>query len=201
MSLATCLLLGVSASHLPFPDDAPSSLLNAPAVVQSTSYSCGAAALQSALGYYGIDEDNESDLMKALGTNEDFGTKIENMADYARKKGIKSKVARKQTLEDLRRHFAQKQLSIVEVQAWADEEGTVDYTNRWEDGHYMVVIGLDHENIYFMDPSMQGSRGFLPLKEFLARWHDLSSEEEKLHYTALYLWGSPKPPPPVSYVP
>lgn len=43
---------------------------------------------------------------------------------------------------------------IVAIQAWA-EEG-VDYNNDWDDGHYVVVIGYDSDNMFFMDPSTLG---------------------------------------------
>jgi len=35
-----------------------------------------------------------------------------------------------------------------------------------------VVIGMDEENIYVEDPAILGSRGYIPLQEFLERWHE-----------------------------
>ena len=43
---------------------------------------------------------------------------------------------------------------------------------RWEDGHYVVAVGLDDRNLYVMDPSVRGSYGFIPRAELLRRWHD-----------------------------
>jgi len=42
---------------------------------------------------------------------------------------------------------------IVNGQAWRDDSG-IPWANEWEDGHYMVVIGLDEKNVYFEDPSI-----------------------------------------------
>ncbi len=47
---------------------------------------------------------------------------------------------------------------IVNAQAWTDDQN---------DGHYMVVIGVDNENVYFEDPAVLGSRGYISNQEFL----------------------------------
>ncbi|HMA07121.1 MAG TPA: hypothetical protein VKP68_04645, partial [Ramlibacter sp.] len=46
------------------------------------------------------------------------------------------------------------------------------YADDWEDGHYAVVVGMDAEKIYFMDPSTIGNYTFIRVQEFVARWHD-----------------------------
>ena len=43
-------------------------------------------------------------------------------------------------------------------------------------GHYMVVIGIDNQNVYFEDPAILGSRGYITDQEFLDRWHDQYTE-------------------------
>ena len=30
-----------------------------------------------------------------------------------------------------------------------------DWRSRWEDGHYVVVVGLTGERVYVMDPSVR----------------------------------------------
>ena len=62
---------------------------------------------------------------------------------------------------------------IIACQAWSDvSPAHLPWDKDWEDGHYMVVIGLDADNIYFEDPAMLGTRGMIPRQEFLSRWHD-----------------------------
>ena len=166
-----------------------------PLVRQSTSYSCGAAALLSVLEYYGIDDYNESEVMHEVGTTPEKGTEIERMAAFAESRGLSTEVKSNVTLSALRRHVESGQGVIVDAQAWPDDgQPAKPYPETWSDGHYLVVIGVDDEKVYFMDPSLLGSRGFIPVKEFLDRWHEVSSKGEKLQHTALFFRGKPKPP-------
>lgn len=165
-----------------------------PMVSQSTPYSCGAAALQAVLGYYGH-EYSESELIKELGTEPAFGTKHEKMVEFATKLGIKAVVKHDLNLDALAESIQRDQLAIVEFQAWADEPDHKPWSELWDDGHYAVVLGMDSEKIYFMDPSLLGSKGFIPIKEFLERWHDIVSSGEHKYHTAILFDGIPKPPP------
>lgn len=58
-----------------------------------------------------------------------------------------------------------------------------------EDGHYVIVIGIDAENVIVMDParfspdelagygeSLGGQRVAIPRDEFVRRWVDVDSE-------------------------
>lgn len=58
-----------------------------------------------------------------------------------------------------------------------------------EDGHYVIVIGIDAENVIVMDParfapdelagygtSMGGQRVAIPRDEFVRRWRDSDAE-------------------------
>ena len=51
------------------------------------------------------------------------------------------------TISDLEHNVQNNYLTIILFQAWADA-GT-DYKNDWSDGHYVVVIGYDKDNLYF----------------------------------------------------
>ena len=42
----------------------------------------------------------------------------------------------------------------------------------WEDGHYVVVVGLSRDRVYVMDPSVRTGYGYLTRDQFLQRWHD-----------------------------
>jgi predicted double-glycine peptidase len=50
----------------------------------------------------------------------------------------------------------------------------------------MVVIGYDDKNIYFEDPAIFG-KGYIPIKEFVKRWHALDKNEIKRYGIAV--WG------------
>ena len=75
------------------------------------------------------------------------------------------------TIHNLEYYISCKQPIIIAFQAWADPG--VDYKNDWDDGHYAVVIGYDKDYLYFEDPSLLGSIGYIPKAEFLDRWHDV----------------------------
>ena len=58
-------------------------LIKIPLTRQATDYTCGAAAMQSMLGYYGEDL-NESELAKILKTNDQEGTDYNEIVALAK---------------------------------------------------------------------------------------------------------------------
>jgi predicted double-glycine peptidase len=77
------------------------------------------------------------------------------------------------TMEELEKLVGEGIPVIVDGQAWRDDKDKEKpWTDVWESGHYMVVIGFDKENVYFEDPSLFGSRGVMTREEFNDRWHD-----------------------------
>jgi uncharacterized protein YvpB len=79
---------------------------------------------------------------------------------------------------------------IVLVQAWADRYLTAsEWRRNFDDGHYVVVVGYDEQNLYFEDPA-SFHRTWLKKKEFLARWHDQDpATGEKLMQAGMVLLG------------
>lgn len=144
-------------------------LLNVPDVKQPTNSSSGAAALQAVLAYYGTDT-SLTELVNRTNTTEN-GTLPEDIAQAARDSGLTAEVRENMTLQDLHQNIDQGVPTIVLCQAWRDNT-TGNWTNNTGDSHYLVVIGMDDQNIYFEDPAILGSRGYIPLQEFLERWHD-----------------------------
>ena len=148
----------------------PIILKGVPDVRQPTDYSCGPTCLQAVLNYYGQDVRVDK-LINITNCTPENGTTPQNLANGAGSYGLKAEVKENLTLNDLENYLKQGIPVIVACQAWA-ENNTV-WTEDQEDGHYMVVIGIDQENVYFEDPSILGSRGFIPHQEFLDRWHDI----------------------------
>ena len=87
------------------------------------------------------------------------------------------------TIADLEKYIDRKIPVIVAVQAWPGREVVV---KNWEkvnnSGHYMVCVGYDLDNLIFEDP-MLASKGFMPKKEFMTRWHDTATwRREKISF-------------------
>lgn len=160
-----------AASEPPAPR-LPSNYLPVPLVPQATSYSCGAASLMAVLEYWNVFDSPETTLFYPLHTTAKSGTNENAMADLARTVyGLNSELRSGMSLQDLRDALKDGTTVIVDLQAWADEPVT-DWSVRWEDGHYVVLVAMDADYAYFMDPSSHGTYAYVPLPELLTRWHD-----------------------------
>jgi hypothetical protein len=145
-----------------------------PDVRQSTTYSCGAAALQAILSYWGIDK-QERALMDELKTSEETGTSPDNIIRVAKEMGLEAYLKEGLDLEDLEESIKRGIPVIAAIQAWVEPQPPgYSWEKDWEDGHYVIIIGLDSRNVYVEDPSLLGTKGLIPRQEFLERWHDYS---------------------------
>lgn len=176
---------------------------NVPDVRQSQPYSCGAACLQAVLNYYGIDK-REGVLMQELNTTEEAGTHPDSIVRVARAHGLDAELRTNLTLADLEEAAAGRIPVIITCQAWSDvSPANLSWDRDWEDGHYMVVIGIDKDNVYFEDPSLLGTRGVIPREEFLSRWHDyegtppFSTGSTVLYHAGIFIAGINPPGYPV----
>lgn len=78
------------------------------------------------------------------------------------------------TLIQLESYLRRKKPVIIALQAWRDESQEKEsWENIWNSGHYVVVVGFDKDNFYFMDPWFKGSWNYLPKRELVSRWHDV----------------------------
>jgi uncharacterized protein len=174
----------------------PHILTTVPDVRQSQPYSCGAASLQAIFNYWGIDM-REGVLMQELNTSEEAGTSPDAIVRVARAHGLAVALRTNLTLADLEGSIANKTPVIIACQAWSDTSpANLSWEDDWEDGHYMIVIGLDEENVYFEDPSQLGTRGEIPRQEFLSRWHDyegpapFNANSTPMYHTGIFIFGS-----------
>src|SRR5437867_762953 len=83
------------------------------------------------------------------------------------------------TLEQLEQYVREGKPVICSMQAYADRPKDYDDPKDNDNGHYAVAIGFDKHNYYFMDPSADRRRAFLPKKEFARRWHDYQGTQKK----------------------
>jgi predicted double-glycine peptidase len=157
------------------PLDQVANLIRVPLVRQGTDYTCGVAAFHSVIAYYGEKELDDGEpiredkLINKLWANPDYGTNYQNILKYAEVLGYKASFKTDLHLTDLQALIDQGKPTIVIIQAYAEEP--VDWSKN-EDGHYVVAVGYDENYVYFMDPSTLGNYTYIPVAEFLERWHD-----------------------------
>jgi len=169
----TGLLVLVATTLSTFPGASP--WIPVPLVSQAASYSCGPAALLSVVRYFGDDVLHESDLYALADTTEKDGTEPEGLARAATRLGFRAEVARFLNIDDLREHVRAGRGVILNIQAWPDKPGEIDWASEWESGHYVVVTHIDGSIATVMDPSLTHGYGFVSLDELVARWHDYES--------------------------
>lgn len=145
-----------------------------PIISQASSHSCGAAALMAALIYFGVFDGPESELHAPLAVTPEEGTHPDRIVAVARERGLTADKRTGLTLADVEQALAQGAVVILAIQAWPEQahRDAGAWESKWEDGHYVVAVGLDDRNLYVMDPSVRGSYGFIPRAELLRRWHD-----------------------------
>ncbi len=175
-------------------------ILRVPLVRQSTSYTCGIACVQSILRYGGYDFDVREDILaEELSADGEKGTEYRKIVEYLNSvrystenatEGVQvfSAVPRtNMSLEQLTDCIDQGKPVIICLQAWADsavpgDVQTVDYSDIWEEGHYVIAVGYNERNIFFMDPSTAETYAFIPKDEMLSRWHDRDDNSDLLNF-------------------
>lgn len=167
-----------------------------PDYVQENEYSCAAAALRSLFNYYFIDSFDEKLIRKGLNLTSN-GTdpyQIIKFLKKYKKYNLNFKEFRKMKLKELIKCIENKKPVLMMLQAWTENK-KLPYKNAKKDGHWVVAIGYDRENIYFEDPSLNNVRGYIDKVELEDRWHDIenySSKDKKVHLTDHYgiaVWG------------
>ncbi len=174
LPLTIAFVLGFGAAWL-YLRPAEPNLNHLPLTRQSTPYTCGVAALQSVLRYYG-QEWREDNLARELKSNPDQGTNYHEIVRFARDRGLAVEVREHMTIDDLEGAVRAGHPVMVAIQAWGDHPEA--YAAEWEDGHYSIAVGFDDRNLYFMDPSTLGNYTFIPTSEFLSRWHDYYTDHD-----------------------
>lgn len=157
----------------------PQNLIRLPLTRQATNYTCGVSALQSVLAYYG-EEYSEMPLSKKLRANYKNGTAYMEIKGFSEKNGFQVDIHKNMAIADLKALIDKKFPVICLLQAWS--EVPVNYSTEWNDGHYVVAVGYDEKNIFFMDPSTLGTFAYVPENEFIERWHDTDGKERLHHF-------------------
>ncbi|MDH5401723.1 MAG: C39 family peptidase [Candidatus Heimdallarchaeota archaeon] len=160
-------------------------LIKVPLVRQSTNYTCGVAALQSVLGYYGY-EKREDLLAKLVKCSSETGTPNWEMVNFAKSIDFDAFSTTDFGISNLEKTIDEGIPVIVAIQAWIEDK-TKDWKEIWDSGHYVVTIGYDMDKFYFMDPSTLGRYTFIPRDEFIDRWHDIDQNNNIVNQLAVVI--------------
>jgi predicted double-glycine peptidase len=165
---------------------------------QSTEYSCGAAALQAVLSHWGKDLD-EKELIGLLHTSPETGTYVGDIVRVARQMGLKAELHEDVTLGELHAALEKGESIIVCGQAWRSrEDSDRSVQEDWEDGHYVVILGMDERFVYYQDPFIRRGKGFVTHKKFSESWHNVrgktAGDTKKQVHLGVFISG-PTPPP------
>jgi predicted double-glycine peptidase len=157
-----------------------------PEVQQPDNYSCGAASTMAILAYYGVGPEDYGVLKKKLGTTKKNGTDYERIVKYVNgltaATGLSAAAHKGMTPDQLDALLKAGHPVICSIQAYDEDTPAAQraavYKEKNDNGHFVVAIGCDEQNFYFMDPSLTGRRGFLRREEFADRWHDNEGTDE-----------------------
>jgi len=155
----------------------PPHLVPVPLISQSQPWTCGAAALMATLVYFRVFDEAESSLVTELGATPTDGTRVRDIVAVARRFGLAAEARTRLAVADLARELAGGAVVIAAVQAWPSSGRVSDWRSDWDDGHYVVIVGVSRNRVYVMDPSVRTGYAYLARDEFLARWHDYEVED------------------------
>jgi len=155
----------------------PKNFIHVPFCRQGSNWACGVSCLQSLFHYYGY-EIREDNLAKLLKSGEEHGTNMSEIIGLAKRVGLETQIIKSMPPEKLKEYIDSGIPVMVCMQAWSDDEDGLKWSTRWEDGHYVLVVGYDMNHFFFMDPSTLSTYAFIPQTEFLERWHDYDINPE-----------------------
>ncbi|MFA5397690.1 MAG: C39 family peptidase [Methanogenium sp.] len=162
-------------------------ILEFPELRQTFAFDCGASAVQSVLAYYGYNV-RESEIMKMAGTTEKDGTSIISIRKVLSKYNLTSTITDNMTIKDLIHNVDNGYPTMIAVQAYSETD--TDYSG-WDEGHWVLCIGYNNEEMFFEDPS-DIMRTTLSYEELNRRWHDIDTDGTKLEHFGITIIGTPK---------
>ena len=154
---------------------------------QATEYSCGASALQAVLSYWGRDVD-ETELMQLLRTTPEEGTYPEDIVRGARALAFEAEAKTDLTLDEVQQFTANVGPMIALAQVWRSQKGSAPSVSEdWDNGHYIVVLAVDKDYVYFQDSYVRMSKAFIPRKTFEEHWHQVMGGDLKKNPKLIHL--------------
>jgi hypothetical protein len=146
---------------------------------QQTDYTCGASCFQAVASYFGVLEPNceEEKLARLMTIASDWGAHPHHILKGIKHYGLAHEELFDSDVETVKRYVRAGIPVMMMIQAWHSVDHRRKrfrgYSSAWDDGHWVAAIGYDQRVMYFEDPSLAASRGFLTFREVDYRWHDV----------------------------
>ena len=146
---------------------------------QNTNYTCGPAALRYIFDKYGL-KLSEEKITKGTGASKENGVDPSALAVYAKKKGFWA--------ESLTHPNGKRFLKFLYAVRKLGFSVIVDYSagDLYEDGHYVVFLGLSNGKIKVWDPAL-GKDEFLTKDYFISHWKDILRSGKKFKNLAILI--------------
>lgn len=125
---------------------------------------CGASALRSILSYWGK-EFSEQELAEKSNSSVEDGVEAPGLLEAAGLVGFKGFYHDDADLDDLR-YFVDLGIPVI-VDWWSTDSG-----------HYSVVVGVDDDYVYMVDPNKDKHYSRIPLEKFKQNWFDFEDLDE-----------------------
>lgn len=161
-------------------------MIPVPIVRQAYEYSCGAASLASCLYHWEVWDGREPELYPLLNTTED-GTSGESIVRVAQSFGLTAKSKSQLTLHQLGEYVRDGYTVILSIQAWGNWDNDTDMNDIWDDGHYVVLVGILWGKVIFMDPGIPKKYRALDIDQFMEVWHDYNDAGDHDWYGAIVI--------------
>ncbi len=157
-----------------------------PLVYQSDSCACVAASLSAIYcywrGYYTRNRRVfERDFSKALKRKIDKGVGVKNILNGAASLGLKAEYESNLSIADLEFLLKNGFTVMILMQCNTRKRPIKNWKKRWDYGHAVVLVGLNDKKIFLMDPLVRNSYAWLPIKDFLGRWHTIAYKNYDQH--------------------
>lgn len=123
---------------------------------------CGPASLKMVFDYFGLNS-TEKEIAELCGCNSKEGVEADRLLETAEKLGFNGLIKDDASFEDIRLYVKKKRIPVI-----------VDWFSE-DEGHYSVVVDIDQENIYFLDPGIGHVRA-MRLDKFYRVWFDFLGE-------------------------
>jgi ABC-type bacteriocin/lantibiotic exporter with double-glycine peptidase domain len=133
--------------------------IDVPHFIQSDDSLCGPACLKMVLAYWGFNI-SEKDLATACNHTYQKGCQDIDMIKAAQSYGFNAFIKNNSDISELKRYVDHKIPVIVD---W--------FCGDLPEGHSSVVVGVDNNNVYMLDPWVEDTR-IIPIDDFIRCWFD-----------------------------